>query len=459
MRIHNLLAISLGIFSPLIHPGGVPLCVLSDHCITVVEPLFDVLPETSAKSSFLRSGTTSHNDTCSEKEIYQSENVFRRNNKLELYFNPNHSPIYDPYCNQIYTQTSGAVYTQAPITKFSNGVLILHGAVTVKAKIDRIIPGIWPAIWMLPQDTAFTDLDGGASGVWPTSGEIDTLEMAGYSGYYNPPATYLTTLHFGPTPGDDIPRGYTTVYKNDAQQIVPLTDKEHEFTMEWDITLKNTVNGQVTFLNPANVASIRLSMYLDGRLYQSDKLIWNSYSPPVCDNGLVGTGRSDGTTCGVPVFQIPSSFDPLPLNDALPLEVFTRGFNSGFRLISNVASGGPIFSGDPIGEAGAREPVSLFISEIYLQIINNLAFVPNIFNGAKVSWLTPTIPGETIDHYTLEISGYKFNINKQFPSTQNQFTIPAHTLYGNRSYHAVVTAVGNLGTTVLVGDATVKIRP
>ncbi|HAU0956499.1 TPA: hypothetical protein JBH62_15595, partial [Legionella pneumophila] len=63
------------------------------------------------------------------------------------------------------------------------------------------------------------------------------------------------------------------------------------------------------------------------------------------------------------------------------------------------------------------------------------------------------------DHYTLEISGYKFNINKQFPSTQNQFTIPAHTLYGNRSYHAVVTAVGNLGTTVLVGDATVKIRP
>ncbi|HDV5818779.1 TPA: hypothetical protein RJD92_003089, partial [Legionella pneumophila] len=94
MRIHNLLAISLGIFSPLIHPGGVPLCVLSDHCITVVEPLFDVLPETSAKSSFLRSGTTSHNDTCSEKEIYQSENVFRRNNKLELYFNPNHSPIY-----------------------------------------------------------------------------------------------------------------------------------------------------------------------------------------------------------------------------------------------------------------------------------------------------------------------------------------------------------------------------
>lgn len=47
--------------------------------------------------------------------------------------------------------------------------------------------GIWPAFWMLPTDEVF--------GGWPSSGEIDVMEMIGHL-----PATVYGTLHFGTSP-------------------------------------------------------------------------------------------------------------------------------------------------------------------------------------------------------------------------------------------------------------------
>ena len=46
--------------------------------------------------------------------------------------------------------------------------------------------GMWPALWMLPQDDAY--------GAWAASGEIDVLEIVGEK-----PREYLGTLHFGST--------------------------------------------------------------------------------------------------------------------------------------------------------------------------------------------------------------------------------------------------------------------
>ena len=429
----------------------------SPHCINHSIPINDVLPETAAQTSVLRSGTTSHNGSCAEKQIYQSENVVASLKHLALKFNPNHAPIYDAFCNQNYTQTSGTVYTQKSVTKREDGSLILHGAISVIAKINPIITGIWPAIWLLPQDTAFTNRDGGASGVWPMSGEIDTIEMAGYNAYFSPPETYFTTLHFGSTPGADTPRGHVTIYNKNGQSE-PLSERFHRYTMEWNITLKNTQNASITALKVSETASIQLTMYLDGKQIQSDRRIWNSYTPD-CDNGLVATGVTNGQTCGLPEFSTPSAYMPLPSDDALPLQVFINGFNSGFRLIINVASGGGIFFNDPVGAAGATEPVTTYVKSITASTIENMVFVPNIFNGAIIQWLEPIIPGEVIDHYQIQVSGYNVNMTMQQPAGTTQLQIPAHTFYGNRDYHVLVMAVAKSGTMLLVGENTTKIRP
>jgi beta-glucanase (GH16 family) len=48
----------------------------------------------------------------------------------------------------------------------------LYGRVEVCAMLPEARRGLWPAIWMLPTDTAFGD--------WPASGEIDILEQVGH---------------------------------------------------------------------------------------------------------------------------------------------------------------------------------------------------------------------------------------------------------------------------------------
>src|SRR5262249_48774137 len=58
-----------------------------------------------------------------------------------------------------------------------------YGRFEFKAKLPTG-KGIWPAIWMLPQDEKY--------GGWAASGEIDIVEARGQE-----PAKVLGTLHFG----------------------------------------------------------------------------------------------------------------------------------------------------------------------------------------------------------------------------------------------------------------------
>ena len=57
------------------------------------------------------------------------------------------------------------------------------GRIDVRARLPKG-QGLWPAIWMLPTDNAY--------GSWPTSGEIDIMELVG-----NQPNKVLGTIHFG----------------------------------------------------------------------------------------------------------------------------------------------------------------------------------------------------------------------------------------------------------------------
>src|SRR5699024_7893847 len=59
-----------------------------------------------------------------------------------------------------------------------------YGKVEVKAKMPTG-QGIWPAIWMMPEDEPFY-------GTWPVSAEIDLMELLGHE-----PDTIHGTAHFG----------------------------------------------------------------------------------------------------------------------------------------------------------------------------------------------------------------------------------------------------------------------
>ena len=74
--------------------------------------------------------------------------------------------------------------------------------------------GIWPAIWMLPDDPD-------RYGTWPVSGEIDILELVGHQ-----PATAHGYLHYGE------PHTYTG-----SSFTLPegrFSDGYHVFALEWD---------------------------------------------------------------------------------------------------------------------------------------------------------------------------------------------------------------------------------
>ncbi len=58
-----------------------------------------------------------------------------------------------------------------------------YGRIDVRAKVLQG-QGLWPAIWMLSTDNAYGD--------WPTSGEIDIMEMVG-----SDPTHLFGTIHYG----------------------------------------------------------------------------------------------------------------------------------------------------------------------------------------------------------------------------------------------------------------------
>lgn len=88
-----------------------------------------------------------------------------------------------------------------------------------RVDIRAILPkgkGIWPAFWMMPQNSVF--------GGWPRSGEIDIMELIG-----SEPAKKHSTLHYGPGPGS---------VTSSASYLLPgnetFNDKFHVFSMEWE---------------------------------------------------------------------------------------------------------------------------------------------------------------------------------------------------------------------------------
>jgi beta-glucanase (GH16 family) len=136
--------------------------------------------------------------------------------------------------------------------------------------------GIWPALWMLPQDEKY--------GGWPASGEIDVMEARGQE-----PTQVLGTLHFGsPWPANThVSHDYVLPGKGTIADF-------HVYALEWE-------PGEVRW-------------YVDGHPYAAQSFWWSS-------------GKADGAT-GVN-----------PAGEA-DLNPWQAQFDQPFYLLMNVAVGG-----------------------------------------------------------------------------------------------------------------------
>jgi beta-glucanase (GH16 family) len=110
---------------------------------------------------------------------------------------------------------SGKTYTSSKIVSRSKKIF-KFGRIDIRAKLPKG-KGIWPALWMLPQSNVY--------GGWPTSGEIDIMELIGHE-----PQRVYGTLHFGPGPGStQISRNYN------LPGGAIFNDEFHVFSLEWKL--------------------------------------------------------------------------------------------------------------------------------------------------------------------------------------------------------------------------------
>ncbi len=136
--------------------------------------------------------------------------------------------------------------------------------------------GIWPALWMLPQDEKY--------GGWPCSGEIDIMEARGQD-----PTRVLGTLHFGShwPANTHISKEYIFPHGRSIADF-------HLYALEWE-------PGEMRW-------------YIDGRRYATQSFWWSS--------GKTEGGRGIRPTKPADLYPWPAPFD------------------QPFYLVMNVAVGG-----------------------------------------------------------------------------------------------------------------------
>ncbi|NQX49177.1 glycoside hydrolase family 16 protein [Paenibacillus tritici] len=104
-------------------------------------------------------------------------------------------------------------YTSARLDT-KNHFAYCYGRLVVRAKLP-VGQGLWPAIWLLPQDQAY--------GPWPASGEIDILEAKGRL-----PRHIAGTLHYGP----DLEHKVVEEFTHELER--GMIDEFREYALEWD---------------------------------------------------------------------------------------------------------------------------------------------------------------------------------------------------------------------------------
>ncbi|KAH6656076.1 putative gram-negative bacteria binding protein [Truncatella angustata] len=172
---------------------------------------------------------------------------------------------------------------------------IRYGKVEVTAKLPRG-DWIWPAIWMMPEDSVYGD--------WPRSGEIDIMESRGNDRNYNGGRNEVAgTLHWGPETSLD---AYWRTSASRNMKRGDYSDDFHIYGVEWSDSYIYT--------------------YVDNRLVQSLYMPFGSSWGSLYDRGYFG---STTVNASIPTNPWASSSS----------KTLNAPFDQSFYLILNVAVG------------------------------------------------------------------------------------------------------------------------
>lgn len=193
-----------------------------------------------------QTGAQTGND---ELQDYSPEQVqVQSNNSLDLVLEKKGSRATPMY-------KSGKIKSKRSLTDLAPE----HGAMEIEFRLPAntvggrfwlsshpdLVPGLWPAIWLLP--------DGGSDIPWPTGGEIDLMEMMHFRDQPRGAQTAFSTMHFGPS------RGVDAVYDGHwglrlASYPWNLSKPEQTIRFEWE-KLKNE-GGRWRFTQFVNGAQV-----------------------------------------------------------------------------------------------------------------------------------------------------------------------------------------------------------
>ncbi|KAI7906699.1 concanavalin A-like lectin/glucanase domain-containing protein [Cokeromyces recurvatus] len=129
-------------------------------------------------------------------------------------------------CERVAMGSSGGNYLnpiQSARIRTLHSASIQYGKVEVRARLPKG-DWLWPAIWMLPTDSAY--------GGWPASGEIDIIESRGNDRYaYGNNSVVSSALHWGP-------HSYLNKYNLTTNTLMSAsgqswTDDFHLYGLEW----------------------------------------------------------------------------------------------------------------------------------------------------------------------------------------------------------------------------------
>ncbi|MBD2716368.1 glycoside hydrolase family 16 protein [Microvirga sp. STR05] len=101
------------------------------------------------------------------------------------------------------------------VSRAKGGGSLTYGRVEVRAQLPSA-RGIWPAIWMLPDEWKYGDKS------WPANGEIDIMEYVGYRPAIVQASTHCKKYYFR-----------TNNQKTDSISVPTATTAYHVYAMEW----------------------------------------------------------------------------------------------------------------------------------------------------------------------------------------------------------------------------------
>lgn len=150
-----------------------------------------------------------------ELQYYRPANVWVSDGKLVL------MPRQESYGGKSFT--SGRIDS-------NNKVYFTHGRLDARIKMPKTYKGLWPAFWMLGNDTYPN---------WPTCGEIDVVEMGSQYGYpgqeNNTEGFFPATVHWYDASATQYGQGHGMKYGN--RNGYSVEDGEyHLYSCVWDGT-------------------------------------------------------------------------------------------------------------------------------------------------------------------------------------------------------------------------------